>query len=85
MITVITNLKSLTMKLSKIKGIVFIATVCFSTALHAREIRGIRPSNTNEAGAGLMKTAGGCAQPTAKITLDINNVRTTILNGDKLK
>lgn len=68
------------MKLHYFKIAAFLLVVLLASDIQAREIIGIKPSNNNYS-AGLNKTAGGCAQPTAKVNLDINNVRTMILNG----
>ncbi len=71
------------MKIKYIKIAVLSAVLCVSTLLQAREIIGIKPapSNNGNSATGYNKTSGGCAQPTAKVYMDINNVRTMILNG----
>ncbi|MCX6189194.1 MAG: hypothetical protein NTW54_06275, partial [Bacteroidetes bacterium] len=69
------------MKLNNIKIIILITIQFFAMALQAREVIGLKPNNSNQNASSLMKTAGGCARPTAQAILDINNVRTTILNG----
>ena len=68
------------MKLHYFKIAAFLLVVLLASDIQAREIIGTQPSINNYS-AGLNKTAGGCAQPTAKVNLDINNVRTMILNG----
>ncbi len=68
------------MKLHYFKIAAFLLVVLLTGNIQAREIIGIKPANTNYS-AGLNKTAGGCTAPTAKVNLDINNVRTMILNG----
>jgi hypothetical protein len=68
------------MKLNKIKILAIITAISMATALQAREIRGVKPSNNNYQ-SGYNKTSAGCAQPSAKVNLDVNNVRTMILNG----
>ena len=68
------------MKYNNIKYLTLFIAICISTAMQAREIKGAKPSNNNQSGA-QMKTAAGCANPTAKVNLDVNNVRAMILNG----
>lgn len=65
------------------KLIILAAMVLYVLPLSAREIIGGKPSaNKNNLSAeNLMKTAAGCSPPTAKVDLDVNNVRTMILNG----
>lgn len=65
---------------TRIMSFVLALIACYG--LQAREIIGINPGNTNlGSGNALMKTAAGCSPPTAKVNLDVNNVRAMIMNG----
>lgn len=61
--------------------ILCIATALLFTSLivEAKENIGIKPANNPQ--LILMKMGSGCASATAQRALDVNNVRTTILNG----
>lgn len=56
----------------------------FTGILQAREIQGVAPTGGSGSGKldkSFFTMAAGCKAPTAQVDLDINNVRTTIMNG----
>lgn len=62
---------------------IFVAYTTIQTVV-AREIIGTPPKgngNINTSNSRMQTMAAGCKQPTAQVDLDINNVRTTIMNG----